>query len=132
MKIKREQNRSEEFQDSELTYRIIGCAQRVHRTLGPGFPESVYQKSLCLELLREKIPFESEKIFEVSYEGISVGKFRADFLVDEKVVVELKALEKLDGNHLAQAISYLKASGLNLALLLNFGRKSLETKRVVL
>ena len=121
-----------EFRDTELTYQIIGCAQRVHRTLGPGFPENVYHKALCLELAKERVPFESEQVFEVYYEGRSVGAFRADVVVNEKVVVELKALGELDGNHLAQGISYLKATGLNVALLLNFGQKSLQTKRVVL
>ncbi len=121
-----------EFRDTELTYQIIGCAQRVHSTLGPGFPENVYHKALCLELTKERVPFASEQVFEVYYEGSSVGAFRADVVVNEKVVLELKALGELDGNHLAQAISYLKATGLSLALLLNFGQKSLQTKRVVL
>ena len=132
MKKEEGHNDGAESRDTELTYQIIGCAQRVHTTLGPGFPENVYHRALCLELTKERVGFESEQVFEVYYEGSSVGAFRADIVVKDKVVVELKALGELDGNHLAQAISYLKATGLNVALLLNFGQKNLQTKRVVL
>ena len=117
---------------ADLTYKIIGCAQCVHRELGPGFPEAVYHKALCLEMASEKVPFETEKGIAVSYHGTDCGKFRPDLLVDQKVVVELKALSALNGDHLAQTLSYLKAANLNVALLINFGRKSLETKRLVL
>jgi len=117
---------------SDITYVIIGCAQKVHGALGPGFPESVYHRALCQELLKEKTPFESEKPFEVYYDKALCGQFRVDLVVAEKAVVELKALERLTDEHLAQVLSYLKASELDVGLLLNFGRKSLETKRVVL
>jgi GxxExxY protein len=116
----------------ELAYRLIGCAQKVHRQLGPGFPETVYQRALCHEMAKAKIPFESEKLIEVFYDGVICGQFRLDALVDGKVIVELKALDGLNDQHLAQAISYLKAAGLGLGLLVNFGQKSLEVKRVVL
>jgi GxxExxY protein len=116
----------------KLTYLIIGCAQKVHATLGPGFPEAVYQKAMCLELIRSKAPFENEKAYEVAYEGVICGEFRADLVVGGAVVVELKALASLNGDHLAQVLAYLKASGLKVGLMLNFGRQSLEVKRVVL
>ncbi len=116
----------------ELTYKIIGCAQNIHTTLGPGFPESVYHRAMCRELLTSRIPFESEKPYEVWYNGAICGEFRADLVVAGLVVVELKALSDLTGEHPAQTLSYLRASKLDLALLVNFGRQSLQTKRVVL
>ena len=116
----------------ELTSKVIGCAFKVHATLGPGFPENVYQRALCQELLKARIPFEPEKGYDVWYEGALCGQFRVDLLVDGKVILELKALDGLCDEHMAQALTYLKASGLDLALLLNFGRKSLEVKRVIL
>ena len=116
----------------ELSYRVVGCAQGVHRELGPGFPEGVYHKALSHEMAQAKIPFETEKAVDVFYDGVLCGEFRIDLLVDEKIVLELKALTALSDEHLAQAISYLKATGLRLAILINFGRKSLETRRVVL
>jgi len=120
------------YEHSDLTYRIIGCAQAVHRMLGPGFPESVYHRSLCLSLKSQKIPFESEKACEVLYMNSCVGEFRIDILVAETVVLELKALSSLNGDHLAQVLSYLKATGLKVGLLINFGCKSLEMKRLVM
>jgi len=117
---------------ADLTYSIIGCAQKVHSALGPGFPESIYHRALCLELSDAGLPFESEKACDVFYKGDNVGRFRCDLIIDSKVILEIKALAGFTNEHLAQVLSYLKASGLNLALLINFGRKSLETKRVIL
>jgi len=116
----------------DLSYQIIGCAQTVHRALGPGFPEGVYHKALCYELVNASLPFESEKAAEVFYDGKLCGEFRMDILVDNSVVLELKALTGLNGEHMAQTLSYLKATGLRTALLINFGAKSLEVKRVSL
>ena len=121
-----------DLKHGDLTYRIIGCAQKVHGALGPGFPEAVYHRALCQELMEQKIPFDNEKAFRVHYNGVCCGEFRADLVVDEAVITELKALASIDGEHLAQTLSYLKVSGLQVGLLINFGRKSLETKRVVL
>ena len=115
----------------DLTYGIIGCAQRVHAALGPGFPEAVYHKAMCLELAKSKVPFESEKTYEVAYQGTLCGEFRADLVAGEAVVVELKALAALSGDHTSQVLAYLKASGLKVGLLFNFGRASLEMKRLV-
>jgi GxxExxY protein len=115
-----------------LTGRVIGAAQKVHGVLGPGFPEGVHHRALCRELELERIPFESEKAYEVAYEQTVCGQFRVDVVVEGIVAVELKALSALTNDHLAQALSYLKAAHLRVALLLNFGRKSLEVKRVSL
>ena len=104
----------------------------MHRALGPGFPEAVYQRALWVELTRARIPLESEKAVEVWYEGHICGEFRMDIVVDEKIVLELKALDELSDPHTAQALSYLKATRLHLALLLNLGAKSLAVRRVVL
>ena len=122
----------EGLQRDKLTYTIIGCAQKVHAVLGPGFPEAVYHKAMCMELVKAKMPFESEKAYEVAYEGVTCGEFRADLVVAGAVVTEFKALASLNGDHMAQVLAYLKASGLEIGLLLNFGRQSLEVKRVVL
>jgi GxxExxY protein len=117
---------------SDLTYRIIGCAQTVHSVLGPGFPEGVYHKALSHEIPKARIPVENQKEVDVFYDGVLCGEYRLDLLVDGKVVVELKAVDSLIDSHLAQMISYLKATGLEVGLLLNFGTKSLQVRRVVL
>ena len=116
----------------ELSYVVTGCAQRVHRALGPGFPERVYQVALCRELAKAGIHFEAEKEHQVHYDGVLCGSFRADTVVEGAIILELEALDRLTSDHLAQALTYLKASGLRLALPINFGRRSLETQRVVL
>jgi GxxExxY protein len=116
----------------KLSFDLVGYAQKVHRALGPGFPEGVYHRALYYELTNAGIPFVSEKAVTVFYEGKPCGEFRADLVAAEKVVLELKALDRLNEAHVAQAISYLKATGMKLAILMNFGAKSLETQRVVL
>ena len=115
----------------QLSYDVVGCAQRVHSALGPGFPEAVYHKALCSELMKAGIPFESEKLSEVFYDGVLCGQFRMDIVVDNKIVLELKAMGQLTSDHVAQALSYLKATDLKLAILMNFGVATLETRRVV-
>jgi GxxExxY protein len=114
-----------------LTYDIIGAAQKVHAALGMGFPEALYHTALCRHLMEQKISFESQKEFEVYYNGYLCGTFRPDLVVNGQVIVELKAVESLCAEHRLQTISYLKASGLSRALLLNFGSKSLEVRRLV-
>ena len=115
----------------DVTYRIIGCAQHVHGSLGPGFPESVYHNALCRALMAKDICFESQKTYDVYYEGYRCGEFRPDLVVDDCVIIELKALSALTEDHAAQVLSYLKASGIRVSLLLNFGRQALEVKRFV-
>jgi len=116
----------------ELSYSVIGCAQNVHRSLGPGFPERIYQKALAHELVKRKIVFQSEAGFEVAYEGMICGQFRVDVLVDSKIILELKALDALCKQHESQLLAYLKATGCPVGLLMNFGEQSLKVKRFVM
>jgi GxxExxY protein len=113
-----------------VTYEIIGAAQRVHRVLGPGFAESTYQAALEKELSSRRVPFESQRQFEVRYEEVPCGMYIPDLVVAQEVIVELKAVDEFAPAHLAQAISYLRASGLQKALLINFGNRSLQVRRI--
>lgn len=114
----------------DLTYRIIGAAMAVHKALGPGFPEDIYQKALTIELGRQGIGFEQERAVEVFYDDVKLGNFYLDFLIENCIVMELKAVEQLSSHHQQQVISYLAASGREVALLINFGTTRLEYKRV--
>jgi GxxExxY protein len=103
----------------------------VHNVLGPGFLEAVYQSALAHELNLREIPFEQQKMLPVLYKGFPAGNYVADFCVEDTIIVEIKAISKLLPQHEAQALHYLAATGFRLALLINFGRKSLEYKRLV-
>ena len=104
----------------------------VHATLGPGFLESVYREAFAIELLTREIPFYAEKRLDIFYKGIKLEKhFEADFICDSKVIVEVKALSALTNEHQSQVLNYLKATGIKVGLLINFGSKSLEHKRMV-
>jgi GxxExxY protein len=103
-----------------LSYAVIGAALEVHRCLGPGFLESVYQKALCVELALASIPFETEIPIDIEYKGRKVGEGRLDLLVERSLIVELKAVDTLLPIHKAQLLSYMKASGARLGLLMNF------------
>lgn len=116
--------------EKELTYKVIGCAMKVHNTLGNGFQEVIYQRCLAIELQKEGIVFQREVEQEIYYEGHNVGTRRADFIIDNSIVVELKALIKLEDVHLAQAKNYLTAYNFDIGLLINFGATSLEYKKV--
>ena len=113
-----------------ITYAIIGSAMKVHNTLGKGFQEVIYQRCLAIELERAGLGFAREEEIPIYYEGIEVGTRRADFVVADKVLVELKAIIKLEDVHLAQALNYLTAYKIDKGLLLNFGARSLEVKRL--
>lgn len=115
----------------ELSYAIVGAAMEVHRILGPGFLEAVYQAALAHELTLHGIRFEQLKRLPVTYKGVSVGEYAADFVVEDKIILEIKAVSKLHPAHEAQAINYLTATGFRLAILLNFGAGSLQHKRLV-
>ena len=115
----------------ELSYAVVGAAMEVHRTLGPGFLESVYEEALAHELALRGIPFERQKRLAVAYKGEPVGEFVADVVVDGKVILEPKAVSAIAAAHEAQAHHYLAATGLRLAIVLNFGAASLQQKRVV-
>lgn len=116
--------------EDELTYKIIGCAMKVHNTLGNGFQEVIYQRCLAIELDKEGIEYVREQEMPIYYENIQVGTRRADFIVAGEVMVELKALVKLDDVHLAQALNYLTAYQIERGLLINLGATSLEVKRL--
>lgn len=115
----------------ELTFKVIGAAMKVHRILGPGFLEAVYQGALERELHLRTIPFERKVKLPVIYKDVVIGDYEADLVIDKKFVVELKAISKLNSSHEAQAMHYLAATSLRLALLLNFGASSLEHRRVI-
>lgn len=116
--------------NDEVTYRIIGCAMKVHSVLGNGFQEVIYQRALTIEMKNQGLDFQRELEMPLYYDGKSIGSRRVDFLVAEKVMVELKALTKLEDVHLAQGLNYLVAYRVDLGLLLNFGAQSLEIKRL--
>ena len=120
----------EEYKYSELTAKIIGCAMEVHKILGNGFQEVIYQRALAIEMQNQSITFSREHEMEIQYKGINIGTRRVDFFVENKIMVELKAIVELEDVHLAQAINYLEAYGLEVGLLINFGSKSLQFKRV--
>jgi len=117
---------------SALSEQIIGCGIRVHKALGPGFLEKIYEEALCIELNKAGLGVERQKSIFVTYEGQPIGAHRLDLLVDGKVVVELKSCKGIEDIHLATARSYLKATSLDLALVINFARPTLDIKRVVL
>ena len=119
----------EELQD-ELTYKIIGCAMKVHRTLGNGFQELIYQRALAVEFEKQGIRFDREVEMPIFYEERNIGSRRADFLVQEILLIELKALIQLEDVHLAQGLNYLVAYKLEKGLLINFGTRSLQVKRL--
>lgn len=115
---------------SELTENIIGLCMEVHNTLGPGFPEKVYHNALKILFPRNNFGIESEKEFNVIYLNEIVGKFRVDFIINKKIILEIKAVTgDLPGVFKAQIISYLKASGLEVGVLVNFGNEKLNFKR---
>jgi GxxExxY protein len=116
----------------DLTFQIIGAAMELHRVLGPGFLESVYQRGMERELTRRGIPFEPQKRILVGYKGEPLGDHVLDLVVGGTVVVELKAVRDLNQQHRAQLISYLKASALPVGLLINFANPRLEHKRLLL
>jgi GxxExxY protein len=113
-----------------LTHEIIGCAMQVHRVLGNGFQEVIYQRALAIEMRYTGLEFEREKEMQIYYRGEDIGTRRVDFFVKGKVMVEIKAVEKLEEVHKAQAINYCEAYNIADGLLINFGSKSLDFKRV--
>ena len=119
------------YKYSELTEKIIGCAMEVHKILGNGFQEVIYQRALAIEMERQGLIFSRDFEIPIFYKDSPIGTRRADFFVDEKVMVELKAVIQLEDVHLAQAINYLEAYKMEVGLLINFGSRSLQFKRVM-
>jgi|SRR5687767_11054493 len=114
----------------EITERVIGCSMQVHTTLGNGFQEVIYQRALALEMNYKGLNFKREKEMEIFYRNKSIGTRRVDFFVEECVMVEIKAVIQMEDVHLAQAMNYLEAYKIQIGLLINFGAKSLQFKRV--
>ena len=115
----------------ELTFAVIGAAMEVHSILGTGFLEAVYQRALERELTLRSIAFQAKVRLPVVHKDCVIGEYEADLVIDNKFIVELKSVSKLNSSHQAQAMHYLTATGLHLGLLLNFGTGSLEHRRVV-
>lgn len=114
----------------EITEKIIGSAMKVHSTLGNGFQELIYQRALVIEMEFNGLQFKREKEMPIHYRGKRIGTRRVDFFVEELIMVEIKAVIKLEDVHLAQALNYLEAYNMEIGLLINFGARSLEYKRV--
>lgn len=121
---------NEKYKYSEITSKIIGCSMMVHKTLGNGFQEVIYQRALEIELSEANISYAREFEMPIFYRNRHIGTRRVDFLIDENISVELKATTKLEDVHFAQAINYLEAYNLEIGLLINFGETSLNFKRL--
>lgn len=119
-----------DYEKDKLTKSIIECIINVHKTLGPGFLENIYRKSLCIELIRYGLKVEDEKEISVYYKNVEVGRHRLDILVENLVIVELKTVERLSKTHYAQIKSYLKACNLKTGLLVNFFGEKADYRRV--
>jgi len=117
------------MEEESLTRTIIGCAMKVHGTLGPGYLESVYEQALAHELHKAGLAVECQKPIQVLYDGVVVGDFVADMLVEGRVIVENKAIQALAQVHEVQLVNYLTTTGVEIGLLLNFGAASLQFKR---
>lgn len=120
-----------EYKYSELTSKIIGCAMEVHNQLGNGFQEVIYQRALSIELQLQSTGHEREKEMPLQYKGHDIGSRRVDFFIEDKILLEIKAIKELEDVHLAQAINYLEAWDMEIGLLINFGNTRLQFKRVM-
>jgi GxxExxY protein len=118
-------------QINDLSNKIIGLAIKVHKALGPGFVEKIYGKALVHEFRNNGIKFSQEKLIKIKYDGLLLGEHRLDFLIEEEIILEIKAVYEINNFHMAQTLSYLKAADKKLGLILNFSRSKLEIKRVV-
>ncbi len=122
----------EELKHSDVTGEIIGAAMEVHKVLGHGFLESVYEEALAIEFQIREIAYERQKPIDVYYKGEIIKNFIADMVVDNKIIVELKAIKKFGDYEMAQVINYIKSTNMEIGLLINFGARSLEFKRLIL
>jgi len=121
-----------EFSDDALSGQVIGAAIEVHRRLGPGFLEYIYERALCIEFVKRGISFTQQQELLISYDGVEIGKHRLDLFVADSLVVELKAVRALEDAHISTVKSYLKAVEQDFGLLLNFSKSTLEVKRIYL
>ena len=122
---------NEKYKYSDLTGQIIGAAMEVHKILGNGFQEVIYQRALAIEMEEKELSFVREQEMQLEYKGRDIGTRRVDFFIEGKVMLEIKAVIRLEDVHLAQAINYLEAYDLEIGLLVNFGAKSMEFKRLM-
>lgn len=122
---------NKKYYKSDITGKVIKCSQKVHGILGNGFQEVIYQRALEIELEKSGLKFEREKEMDIIYDKVLVGYKRVDFLVDEDIMIELKALTKIEDVNIAQLINYIEAYKVKVGLLINFGSKSLEVKRYI-
>jgi GxxExxY protein len=121
----------EDYKHKDLTAKVIGCAMEVHRTLGVGFLEVVYARALALELESSGVGFLREQEMPIIYKDKKIGERRVDFVVEGKIMLEIKAVSELENLHLVQAKNYLEAANFEVGLLINFGSKSLQFKRLL-
>lgn len=124
-------NSGKELEHEKLTEKIIGCAIEVHKRLGPGFLESIYENAFIIELQKENLQVERQQEVVIKYDGFEVGRHRLDLKVNDTIVVELKAVKNVEDVHFAIVKSYLKALGKEHGLIINFSKKVLEVKRVI-
>lgn len=115
----------------EISRKVIGCCYEVSNTLGAGFLEIVYENALSVELERQELAYRRQVPLEVHYKGELVGRYQPDFLVEDQLIVEIKAVKELSGEHQSQLLNYLRATGLDLGLLVNFGKPRIQVKRLV-
>lgn len=130
--MKSYQSQNKDYKHSEITGDIIGCAMRVHSGLGPGYPEVIYQRALAYEMDKAGLSFSREIDIPIIYDGVQVGLRRADFIVKNAVVLELKAISEMDKGNFNQVLNYLEAYKKEIGLLINFGTESLQFKRLIL
>ena len=125
------QMHADERRLNQITEKVIGCAYEVGNQLGCGFLEKIYQNAMLVELTRCGLAAQAQAPIQVHYKGAIIGEYVADLLVERQVIVELKAIKDFDDIHTAQCINYLKATGLRICLLINFGKSRVEVKRIV-
>jgi GxxExxY protein len=118
-----------DIQNDELTEKVIGCAINLHRILGPGFLENIYHQALAHELGKAEIPYVNEARMQVIYDGIVLGNYLADFLIEKRLVVEIKAVEVISKTHEVQLVNYLNAIKFDVGLVINFGAQKVQVKR---
>lgn len=132
MNVKNDFMIKEAYKYSDITQKIIGCAMKVHNTLGNGFQEIIYQRALAIEMGKQGLMYVREMEMPIFYEQEEIGFRRVDFFVEDKIMVELKAITQLEKVHLAQALNYLEAYKMEIGMLINFGNSKLEFKRLTL
>ncbi len=126
------ENTEDRYPNSKITDKIIKCAIEVHKTLGPGFMENIYESALIYEMKQQGLKVENQKVISILYKGTAIGEHRLDLVVEDEVVIENKTVKEFNDIHKAQILSYLKATGKRIGLLINFAKTKIEIKRVIL